>query len=331
MAAKFDPSQPIYRSFRHRLKSAFNEGFNLVGLAGAVALSAALLNPLPLLIGAVAEVAYLLFVSDTKWYMDRVEKKFDAEVQARRDELKAQVFPMVRPEVREQFGRLEDMREQIGHQARKEEPWFREAMRKLDFLMEKHLQFAAKEAQFSSYLMSIYDDVYDSLSPEVRRKMARPNVPPKKPPTLEDMRRRKKQRFQVEGDYASAPVIVVPTDEWVRETVSTIQEYYRAEIEQLKADCEAETVWANRNVMEKRQNILERRFEFVGRIGQILSNLGHQMRLMSDTFGLINDEIRARSPEQVLADIDEVVVQTTSLTEAIDEITPMDELVGNLQ
>jgi hypothetical protein len=82
--------------------------------------------------------------------------------------------------------------------------------------------------------------------------------------------------------------------------------------------------------MSKRQQILNRRKEFITRVSQIMSNLGLQMRLMADTFGLINDEIRARSPEQVLSDIDDVIIQATSLTEAIDEITPMTEIVANL-
>jgi hypothetical protein len=54
------------------------------------------------------------------------------------------------------------------------------------------------------------------------------------------------------------------------------------------------------------------------------------MDLITETFGLINDEIRARSPEQVLADINDVVNQATSLTDAIDEITPSDQLVARL-
>ena len=82
--------------------------------------------------------------------------------------------------------------------------------------------------------------------------------------------------------------------------------------------------------MEKRKEVLSRRFEYVGRIGLILTNLGHQMQLMSDAFGLINDEIRARSPEQVLADIDEVVMQTNSLTEAIEAVTPLEDLVARM-
>ncbi len=298
----------------------------MVGLASCAALSAALLTPLPLLVALVAEAAYLLFVPDTKWYTDRLETKFDAEVADRREDLKKQVFPTVRNEVRDQFQRLEDMRAQIATQSRKEETWFREALRKLDFLMEKFLQFAAKEAQFAGYLMFIYSDIYDDLAPDVRRNLPKPNVSPRVPPsTIKST----PPRFEIDKEYAYAPMVAEPTAAWVNQTVDTIQKFYSAEVEQLGKDSETDPVIANRNVMIKRKQILERRREFVSRIGQILSNLGQQMRLVSDTFGLINDEIRARSPEQVLADIDEVVVQTTSLTEAIDEITPMDELVAD--
>jgi hypothetical protein len=47
---------------------------------------------------------------------------------------------------------------------------------------------------------------------------------------------------------------------------------------------------------------------------------------MEDTFGLINDEIRARSPEQVLADIEDVVNQTDNLTETLQEVSPFDQM-----
>jgi len=62
----------------------------------------------------------------------------------------------------------------------------------------------------------------------------------------------------------------------------------------------------------------------VVRIGQSLINVSHQLNLMEDTFGLISDEIRARSPEQVLADIEDVVFQTDSLTATLEDVSPFD-------
>lgn len=51
---------------------------------------------------------------------------------------------------------------------------------------------------------------------------------------------------------------------------------------------------------------------------------------MEDTFGMINDEIRARSPEQVLADIEDVVFQTNAMTSALEEVAPFEQMVARL-
>jgi hypothetical protein len=312
---KFDPSLPIYNSFKYRVSQAFKENANLIGLAGAFALSAATLNPIPLLIGAVVEAAYLLFVPDTKWYMNRLQDKFDGEVVERRNALKEQVFPQVHIGIKQEFYRLEQVREQINSQARSEETWFREALRKLDFLMEKYLQFALKEAQFGNYISGVYSEVYQQTPAYDRKGMPRPLSQDAAPPRI--------------GDYGNNhPAAADFSEEWVEKVTLAIANFYENELANMDESLESETVFANRTLIEKRKQIILRRREFISRVAQILTNLRLQMRLMSDTFGLINDEIRARSPEQVLSDIDEVMLQATSLTEAIDEMTPMTELVG---
>src|SRR5207249_2632960 len=111
------------------------------GLAGLVAASAALLNPLPLIGGIVAEACYLLFVPDTKWYESRLAKRYDAEVNRRRQELKDKIIPTLRPSMQQRFSRLEQTRQDIEAHPVEEETWFREVLRKLDFLLEKFLLF----------------------------------------------------------------------------------------------------------------------------------------------------------------------------------------------
>lgn len=317
---KIDPSLPIYKSLRYRLSEAMKEGANLIGLASAIAVSGALLNPVPLIVAVVAEAAYLLFVPDSKWYETRLQARFDKEVAARREALKVQVFPIVQARIQQEFVRLEQVRSQIEGQARGQEPWFREALRKLDFLMEKYLQFAQKEAQFASYLMSVYSDVYEQIPASERRGITAPHRMGGASPRLGPI-----SEFNL--DQSS---IIDASPEWVAAVTQTISKFYDFELSALSESIEKEPVVANKNLMSKRQQILTRRKDFIARVSQIMSNLGLQMRLMSDTFGLINDEMRARSPEQVLSDIDDVVIQATSLTEAIDEITPMTEVVGTL-
>jgi hypothetical protein len=304
-----DPSQPTYRSARYRYKSAFTENANLLSLAGLFAASAALLNPIPLLVGLAAEAAYMLFVPDSSWYQRRLKSKFDAEVMERINKLKSQVFPQVHASVREQFSRLQVSREQIGQQSRNEETWFREALRKLDFLLEKHLHFGLKEAKFVQYLNSLVSDVFDDLTQEEKKK-------------LNSLTSR-----GVEDDVRqSDTVLYAPSEHWNNTVAQVLESYYSREIEEISSRAANEQVFATKSILEKRATIIGRRQEFVGRIVQILNNLRHQMELMTDTFGLINDEIRARSPEQVLADIDEVVIQTNSLTEAIESVRPFDEI-----
>ncbi len=280
----------------------------MIGLASGFALSLVFLNPIPLLAAIVAEAAYLLFVPDSKWFERRLESKYDAQVIEHREKLKSEVFPHVRNSVRERFLGLESMRRQIESQVSGEEKWFRYALRKLDFLLEKYLQFAQKESTFVQYLIALKSQVQD----------------PERPPPV--VTKRKGVAF----DFENPPAIphIEPNEKWVKKTVGEIQEHYNGEIEVIDAKLTAEPDFPTKQVVEKRKEILKRRHEFVGRIGMILSNLESQMALMADTFGLVNDEIRARSPEQVLADIDEVVLTTNSLTEAIESVTPYDELVA---
>lgn len=280
---------------------AFKEGYNILGLAGVVALSAATLNPLPLLVGLVAEAAYLLFLPDSKWYDRRLSDRYDAEVVARRERLKVEVFPSLPDSIRQRFTRLENFRSQIGGHQFEGKRYYREVLRKLDYLMEKFLLFASKEVQFRSYLRTVLEELDRGAS--VTWKQG------EKPPKV-----RKRPRFEV----------LEESGQWVREAVLSAQEAYDEEVDAIREMLTKEENLHNQAVLEKRKDILFRRRTYVGRIGEILTNLTHQLSLIEDTFGLINDEIRARSPEQVLVDIEDVVSQSESLTESLQDMAPFE-------
>ncbi|HZP82788.1 MAG TPA: hypothetical protein VFB21_14200 [Chthonomonadaceae bacterium] len=312
----------------NRFREAFKENWNLVGLSTAVALSAATLNPLPLLAGLVAEATYMLFVPDSKWYEARLARRFDAEVEQRRQKLKEQTLLLLRPEMRERFARLEDLRRQIDTQSQDDKAWFREVLRKLDYLLEKFLVFASKEAQFRSYLQSLRDEVrgvrrddrpasqdWNERAPNGRRAERDHDVI-------------KRRLISQEEDEKARPLPVDSSDRWTQQTVSEIQSYYAKERERLLQTTEAEQDYDTKAVLEKRADVLQRRHEFAGKIGTILINLNHQLQLVEDTFGLINDEIRARAPEQVLADIEEVVVATDTMSTALEELAPYEQMVA---
>jgi hypothetical protein len=277
---------------------AFKESYNTIGLAAAVALSAATLNPLPLLGAVVLEAAYLLFVPDSKWYDARLSTRYDKAVIERRKKLADQVFPSLSLNIRGRFGRLETVRDQIGGPMFEGKRWFQEVLRKLDYLMEKFLLFASKQVQFEDYLRSVLEEVERSDKSRPPRKLTQ----------------------------SDEPRAEAADEAWVKRTVARIQTKYDADIEAIRESLPGEENLHNQAVLEKRKDILMRRKQYVERIGEILINLTYQLQLIEDTFGLINDEIRARSPEQVLVDIEDVVSQSDSLSETLQEVSPFEQM-----
>ena len=332
----------------HRHREAIKEGGNLVGLSLAVALSAATLNPLPLLVGLVAEAAYLLFVPDTKWYENHLSRKHDAEIERRRAALKAQILPRLSPETRERYLRLETVRAEIAAHPPDERlliadsGWFREVLRKLDYLLDKFLQFAQKEVQFRVYLQSVLEDVRaDGRPPTLGR--TRDGVAWVADPKgarrggREDRERERglgargaSSRGRSEEAEPSLREHADPGLRWVARSVDEVEQHYERDLEGIRLQLAANPDASTCAVLEKRIAILERRREFIGKLGRILTNLTQQLHLLEDTFGLINDEIRARPPEQVLADIEDVVVQTQTMTDVLEEVGPMEQMMARL-
>jgi hypothetical protein len=328
----------------NRYLKAFQEQANIVGLTTAVALSAATLNPLPLLLGLVAEAAYLLFVPDSHWYEARLSQQYDGEVEKRRQELKDRVVPTLRPEMQTRFTRLEEMRARISAQPLEGQTWFREVIRKLDYLLEKFLQFAAKEEQFRTYLASLMEEARGATEGHSGRKGSRSQ-------TAEDVLRdiwvlddarapRPRERGQRDArnrppkDEPAPPAedgpFLDPDERRVQEVIHQIQAFYDREMDSLRKLVEQEQDFNTRAVLEKRLDVLWRRHEFVEKTGKIVTNLNHQLHLLEDTFGLINDELQARSPDQVLADIEDVVSRTDTMTEVLEEMAPYEQLVARL-
>lgn len=168
--------------------------------------------------------------------------------------------------------------------------WMREMLRKLDFLSDKWLQFALKDEQFRVYL--------------------------------------RQARLEKFGESDQHPP--EPTDNWARETVELLQGDYDGDIEQVARQFERETDSNTRAVLEKRLEVLERRRDFIARNGKIIANLSQQLHLLEDTFGLINDELLERAPEQLLGDIEDVVSQTKIMTEVLDAMAPYERMLASI-
>ncbi|HEY3375960.1 MAG TPA: hypothetical protein VGL77_00570 [Armatimonadota bacterium] len=301
------------------VKEAFKERANIISLAATAAVSAACLHPLPLLVGLVAEAAYLLFVPDSGWYTRLLHVRSAIEAQKCRELKKTATLPTLCPGTRERYLRLEQMSRQISQKAECQQ-WFAEAPHKFDYLLDKFLVFATKEAQFSQYLVSVHEEVcgskpsllnrHDAIGVNYRpTKMVTQGIEAPKPP----------------------PCPLDTTDPWVQQAITNIRAKYTRESEELQALLTKEQDRDTKAVLEKRVEILQRRADFLNKIEKALTNLTHQLQLLEDTFGLINDEISARSPEQVLEDINDVISQTDSMAHIIEELAPYEQMVSHIQ
>ncbi|MBM3494032.1 MAG: hypothetical protein FJX72_06895 [Armatimonadetes bacterium] len=296
-----------------------------MGLAATAAVSLATLNPVPLLIGLVAEAGYLLFVPDTPWYRRRLAERAREQESRKREELKNRILPYVGPAMQRRYARLEATRAQIAAQAADDQEWFAQVLHKLDYLIEKFLLFADKQRQFDAYIQT----VMAGAGPTVARAPARAEAEARVEPGRD---RRKRER----ASRGEAPPVVAAaeperlSDESVQEAVAELEARYEREITELTREIEKEQDPNTTAVIEKRADVIRRRKEFVGRMGSILTNLNHQLGLVEDTFGLISDEIRARSPEQILADIEDVVYQTNSMTQVLDELATYEQMAARL-
>lgn len=325
---------------KSRIAEAFGESFNTLGLAGVCAVALALPSALPLLVGLVVEAGYLLFVPDTSWYQKRLAKRYDAEIEKQRQARKDALLPKLRPEMRERFLRLEETRKQIDTQSQDDKTWFREVLRKLDYLLDKFLEFAGKEVQFRSYLKMLHEEIEAEKNMASSRRPADFEVRDRRADSRSGKRgsreddRRPPIRMEQGGAYRSVSGAGEPgyssqagemDDRWVQKTVEEVQASYRQERERVETLLQTEQDDNTKAILLKRTDVLKRREEFVGKIGKILLNLNHQSQLVEDTFGLINDEIRARSPEQILSDIEEVVIATDTMSSTLEELATFDQ------
>jgi len=253
-----------------------------------VAASLAFMNPLPLLVGLGLEALYLLFVPDSKWYQARLARKYDREVDRRRHDLRVSTFPKVSEEMRTRFLRLESLRSALDARDHEAKDSYRRVLRKLDYLLEKFLMFAAKRGEYEAYVLQVHAEA----------------TPTELPPPFTTPR--------------------TMSDQEIAKKVRQADEVYGQEIEQVIAEVSSEQNLHSQAILQKRLDVLTRRRQYFSQIGDALGNVAHQLDLIEDTFGLINDELRARSPEQILVDIDEVVSRSDSLASHLQSFAPFD-------
>ena len=290
----------------------------MIGLATVMAVAAATLNPVPIFLGLVAEAAYLLFVPDSSWYQRLLKLRLGEELLQRRQQEKSRLLPTLCVDVRDRYARLEKTCQQILAQSVEGAQWFEEAPHNFEYLLDKYLVFATKQAQFTTYLASLYEEVCGTS------------------PQREQMRRlafssRSSDSLSYSPTNPTQLPPLNPLDPWVTQAVTDVHAKFTKELDELAKQSASEQDASTKAVITKRIEIIKRRMEFVEKIDSTMKNLAHQMQLLEDTFGLINDEMRARTPEQILEDINDVVSQTDTMTRTLEEMAPFEQMAAKIE
>ena len=299
----------------NRFREALREPGNLAGLGAAVTLSAgiavAMSNPLPLLAGPVLEVLYLAVVPNSSWYHARLSAREKAKEEKRRQAFKAKILSTLRADMQQRYARLEATRAQIAEGMQPDAKWFSDVTPRLDSLLEKFLVFAGKESTFLQYLRGLRNEISDEELAAIKDRSAPATEP--------------------QPDATPVPSQLDPTQRWGQQTVELVKAAYAHEQEGLNRELADARDEGTQVLLKKRAEILAKRTDYLVQIGKILLNLGYQLQLLEDTFGLINDQLRARAPEQIVADIDNVIFQTDSMVKVLDELAPYEQMVSGLE
>jgi hypothetical protein len=289
-----------------RLKEAFTQDANLIGLAAVATTSMIMLNPLPLLVGTVAEVGYLLFAPDSAWIRSKIAHKNLAAEEQQRQAQRASMLNGLRDEIRARFDHLQAKLGEIETAAKADPAWATtDLLPSLEFLLDKFLAFANKEGQYRQYLETIRDEEQDAAP-------------------VRSMRQGSRQQAQVVRPLPTGDATVA----WANRLVDDVSARYTAESEQLNAEAEREQDPDARALLEKRAQVLQQRDDYLKRAGRAIVNIHRQLTLLEDAFGLINDQIRVRPPDQIKADLDGVLQTTQMMTKTLDEMAQFDQALS---
>jgi hypothetical protein len=282
-------------------QTAFKDELNWIGTGLIIA--AGFFAGLPLAIPfawAAYEAAYMLFVPDSTWYQQRLSRKADAEVEQRRRAQIRTYLPTLLEGDRDRFRELEQLRREIEAQQAASDTWFREILRKLDFLLERFLLFGHKRAQYLGYLRAL----------AVREEAG---------PTRQGSRllsRAARDRMLAEVD--------------IGRLLGWVLEAYDRRADEGRQALDRETDPRTQEVLRKNLDVLARLRANAEQIGQITRNLERQLDLVVDAFSLINGQLRTSPPEQMISDVDGVIDSSQALSDALAETAPLEQAIQRL-
>lgn len=282
-------------------KAALQEPWNLVALSTFGAWFLATMNPLAFIVGGILEAAYLLTFPDTSYYQGVLEQRAregaDKESEQARQSLllRANYLAGDRREKLRRLITIYDnlMKDIIGQDA----DVYSDSLKKMFDCLESYASFAKKESEFTIHLVSLRSEA------ELQARQA-------------SGKSKSKSSQEPSGEDAAD----ANSEQWVQETVASISANYLKVVDALTAQVNSRDQ-SDPIVVVLRQRLLvaQKRAELIKRSGSILLSLRQQMELLEETFGLLNDQMRARQPGEITGVIENLVYQTQHMTEVLEE------------
>lgn len=298
-----------------RIASAFKEQENMVGMSVFLAASIFFLNPVPLIVGALLEVAYILFVPDSNWYSNRLETKQRKLIEERRSDLSYQFRCLATRENAAKYQELTSVRAQLDDDYVSRPDW-RDVINRLDTLLDKYVEFGLQDIRLREYLASLSKQADENI-----HNIAKPRT-----------KGEAKLRDRLSEIEFNADNFTDKNVRWVEEQMASIRFYFQNQehtIQQLISEEDARITAGtgninNRDILQKRLEIQAMSLSQAEKIGQGLVNLNQQMVLMEETIRLINGQIKSKQPGQVLLDIENLVDQSETVSNFLHEIAPFE-------
>jgi hypothetical protein len=179
--------------------------------------------------------------------------------------------------------------------------WREEIVGRLDGLQGQFLSFARKRAEYHALLRGLAEE----LGTAPLDSFGQP-LPP-----------RGRER-------ALAAAEVETLRSWVREG-------YDRRLAAIEAELARESDPESRALVERRREMTDQLRASAAAVGETARNVERQLDLAGDSVRLIHAQFRARPPEQILPEVEEVVRSSRALADALAEVAPLEEKLQQLR
>jgi hypothetical protein len=250
---------------------------------------------------AVYEGLYLLLVPRSAWYGRRLAGRVRAVAARSRRELEQAHLPALLEADQARFREILRLRAEMEEQTPAGNTLQWEILHGLADLQERFLAFARKRAEYRRLLAQLAER--EGVAPLDRA--GRP-LPPR-------------GRLR-----ALAGADVETLRGWLAEA-------YDRRLTATDAELARESDAGSRAVLERNREVLSELRANAEEVGRTARNVERQLNLVCDSFTLLHGQMRARPPEQLVPQVEDVLRSSRALADALAELAPLEQQLLRLR